>query len=95
MKRAEDAKHKAEAARQEAIPFINSLCENLAGLDGLRRSERFQGRVEAESGVVNLHQREQFAKARIYYTDQISELRKEIARTGIRFDRKRDCAREE
>jgi hypothetical protein len=86
---------KQEEAREQAGESIQQLCTVLGQLAQLETAERLQRRVDAESGTVSLYQRRQNATARVLLRDQRQKLSKDVARAGIRFDQRRDCASDE
>lgn len=92
---------KIEAFRAKAIlranasQSIEELCQSLVQLDSVEQAERRQHRVDVESGTVNLYERRNITAARVYLQDRTKQLSDQIARSGVQFNRRRDCTADE
>jgi hypothetical protein len=84
-----------EVLRANASQAIEELCQSLVQLDNVEQAERRQHRVDVESGTVNLYERRNITAARVYLQDRTKQLSDQIARSGVQFNRKRDCAADE
>lgn len=85
------ALRKQQEAKNQAGETIDDLCDVLSQLDRLERASALSKRVDRESGTVSLSQRRQQATAKIVLGDKKKRLTSELARDGIRFNRKTDC----
>lgn len=77
--------------RAKTAPLTTELCNYLSTLDTLDYVDRFERRVDAASGTVDLAQMRQRAFTRVVVEDGRDKVMKRLADMGVAFNRNRDC----